>query len=180
MTIKEVFQLIYTDLIRYADENKWPFTFIKKISILLLPCIMTLIIHRFTFYFYKNGHRIIARLLWTINYVFFSVDIVPFTDIGSHCYFPHPVGCVIMGKIGSYSTIFAGVTFGAGRGNDDIGGGIGAPVFGNNVILGARSTILGSIKIGNNVKIGANSLVLSDVPDNSVTYGNPCHIVENI
>ena len=34
-------------------------------------------------------------------------------------------------------------------------------------MVGAGSKILGPIKIGNNVKIGANSTVLKDVPDNS-------------
>jgi len=176
----EVLHLINTDLIRYADENQWSVTFRKKVSILLLPSIMTLIIHRFTFYFYQNGYRVVARFFWTINYIVFSVDFIPFTELGAYCYLAHPVGCVIMGKIGSHATIFPGVLIGGGRGDNDIGGGKGSPVIGDNVIIGGHCTILGAIRIGNNVKIGANSLVLSNVPDNSVAVGNPCRIVEKI
>ncbi len=33
-------------------------------------------------------------------------------------------------------------------------------------MVGAGSKVLGPIKIGNNVKIGANSTVLTDIPDN--------------
>ena len=28
--------------------------------------------------------------------------------------------------------------------------------------------------IGNNVNVGANTVVITDVPDNSIVYGNPC------
>ncbi|WP_296638162.1 DapH/DapD/GlmU-related protein [Polaribacter sp.] len=47
-------------------------------------------------------------------------------------------------------------------------------IIGNNVWIGANSTILPEITIGNNVIIGANSLVNKDIPDNSIAVGNPC------
>ena len=39
--------------------------------------------------------------------------------------------------------------------------------------IGANSIIKENIIIGNNVIIGAGSVVISDVPDNSIFYGNP-------
>lgn len=45
---------------------------------------------------------------------------------------------------------------------------IGRVKIGNNVFIGANTTILPNIKIGNNVIIGANSLVSKNVLDNSV------------
>lgn len=48
---------------------------------------------------------------------------------------------------------------------------------GNNVFIGARSTILYDVSIGNNVIIGAGSLVNKDIPDNSVAVGVPCRVV---
>ena len=45
---------------------------------------------------------------------------------------------------------------------------IGVVNIGNNVFIGASSTILPGISIGNNVVIGANSVVSRDIPDNSV------------
>lgn len=49
---------------------------------------------------------------------------------------------------------------------------------GNNVWIGANSTILPEITIGNNVIIGANSLVVTDIPDNSIAVGNPCKVIK--
>ena len=45
---------------------------------------------------------------------------------------------------------------------------IGRVKIGNNVFIGANTTILPNVKIGNNVIIGANSLVSKDIPDNKV------------
>ena len=49
---------------------------------------------------------------------------------------------------------------------------------GNNVWIGANSTVLPEISIGNNVIIGANSLVNKDIPSNSIAVGNPCKVVK--
>lgn len=51
-------------------------------------------------------------------------------------------------------------------------------VIGNNVWIGANSTILPEVNIGNNVTIGANSLVNKDIPANSIAVGNPCKVVK--
>ena len=45
---------------------------------------------------------------------------------------------------------------------------IGKVKIGNNVFIGANTTILPNVKIGNNVVIGANSLVSKDIQDNTV------------
>lgn len=45
---------------------------------------------------------------------------------------------------------------------------------GNNVFIGANSTVLYDVKIGNNVIIGAGSLVNKDIPDGVVAAGVPC------
>ena len=49
---------------------------------------------------------------------------------------------------------------------------------GNNVWIGANSTVLPKVSIGDNVIIGANSLVNKDIPSNSVAVGNPCKIIK--
>ncbi|MFP7478914.1 acyltransferase [Terribacillus saccharophilus] len=50
---------------------------------------------------------------------------------------------------------------------------IGKVEIGNNVFIGANSTILPNVNIGNNVVIGAGSVVSRDVPENTVVAGNP-------
>lgn len=76
---------------------------------------------------------------------------------------PHGLNGIIVSHnavIGSNVTIFHQVTIGEGKG--------GAPVIGDNVMIGAGAKIIGAVKVGNGVKIGANCVVVHDVPDNAV------------
>lgn len=50
---------------------------------------------------------------------------------------------------------------------------IGKIEVGNNVFIGANSTIMYNVKIGDNVKIGVNSVVTRSVPDGVVVAGVP-------
>ena len=56
----------------------------------------------------------------------------------------------------------------------------GCPVIGNKVWIGTNSTIVGSIKIGDNVLIAPNTFVNCDIPSNSIVFGNPAIIKENM
>lgn len=56
-------------------------------------------------------------------------------------------------------------------------GKVGTVKIGNNVFVGAGTTILMNVKIGNNVIIGAESLVTKDIPDNSVAFGVPARVI---
>lgn len=53
---------------------------------------------------------------------------------------------------------------------------IGLVNIGNNVFVGASTTILPNVTIGNNVVIGAGSVVSKDIPSNSVAVGNPAKV----
>jgi maltose O-acetyltransferase len=53
----------------------------------------------------------------------------------------------------------------------------GDVIIGNNVFIGANSTILCDTIIGDNVIIGANSVVTKDIPSNSVYGGNPAKFI---
>ena len=50
-------------------------------------------------------------------------------------------------------------------------------IIGNNVFIGARSTILYGSEIGDNVIIGTGCVVKGKVPSNSIVIGNPCVII---
>jgi len=54
----------------------------------------------------------------------------------------------------------------------------GKIIIGNNVFIGANTTILYDVTIGNNVIVGAGSIVTKDLPDNSVCVGNPCKKID--
>ncbi len=74
---------------------------------------------------------------------------------------PHGLNGIIVSHnavIGKNATIFHQVTIGEGKN--------GAPIIGDNVLIGAGAKIIGNIKIGNNVRIGAGCVVFCDIPDN--------------
>lgn len=53
----------------------------------------------------------------------------------------------------------------------------GKIVIGDNVFIGANSTILYDVTIGSNVIIGAGSVVTKDIPDGTVCAGVPCKVI---
>lgn len=76
---------------------------------------------------------------------------------------PHGLYGIIVShnaKIGKNCTIFHQVTIGEGKG--------GAPVIGDNVLIGAGAKIIGHVRIGNGAKIGVNAVIVHDVPDGAV------------
>ena len=54
---------------------------------------------------------------------------------------------------------------------------IGLVDIGNNVFIGASSTVLPGVRIGDNVVIGAGSVVTCDIPSNSVAVGSPAKVI---
>ena len=118
----------------------------------------------------------IAQLIKNINRVVYTCDIAYQVDISSSTKLPHQgMGVVMHPKtvIGENCTIYQHTTFGASHGENDNDG---APILGNNVMVGVGATILGPVKIGNNVSIGAHAVVIHDVPDNAVVVGIPAEI----
>ncbi len=56
-----------------------------------------------------------------------------------------------------------------------------APVtIGNNVWIGAKSTITKGVTVGDNAVIGANSVVTHDIPANCVAVGAPARVIRMI
>lgn len=54
---------------------------------------------------------------------------------------------------------------------------IGQVHIGNNVFIGANTTVLPNVKIGDNCIIGANSIVTQNISENTVAAGNPARII---
>lgn len=51
---------------------------------------------------------------------------------------------------------------------------------GNNVWIGAGSTILAGVTIGDNAVIGAGSVVTKSIPGNVIAVGVPCRVIREI
>jgi serine O-acetyltransferase len=113
------------------------------------------------------------KILFKFVQIFTGIEFPCEVEVGSNFKIDHFGGIVVSGyaKFGDNCRIRNGVVVGLKNVNDVV-----APVFGNNVDIGAGAKILGRITIGNNVNIGANAVVISDVPDNSIAVGIPATI----
>ncbi len=93
-------------------------------------------------------------------------------EIGGGLYISHYNAVVFPKKAGKNLRIGPGCVIGRNS--------RGFPVIGDNVYIGANSSIIGDIQIGNNVIIGAGSVVTNNVPDNVVYAGNPARCIKRI
>lgn len=76
---------------------------------------------------------------------------------------PHGLNGIIMthhAVIGENCRIYHQVTIGETA--------KGAPVIGDNVVIGAGAKIIGAVNIGNDVRIGAGCVITQDIPDGSI------------
>lgn len=53
----------------------------------------------------------------------------------------------------------------------------GSITIGDNVFIGAKSTILYDVEVGDNVIIGAGCLVNKNIPSGTIVAGVPCRVI---
>ncbi|MDD5822962.1 MAG: serine O-acetyltransferase [Firmicutes bacterium] len=125
---------------------------------------------------YLAGHFFRARLISQRASQKTGIEIHPGATIGKNFFIDHGTGVVIgeTAEIGDNVMLYHGVTLG-GTGKDT---GKRHPTVGNNVTIGAQTTVLGPITIGDNVVIGAESVVRRDVEPNTTVVGSSMRIVK--
>lgn len=105
---------------------------------------------------------------------------VPFSERIKPFNTPHGLLGIVIHKdaiIGDGCTIFQFVTI--GKIEDIKAKRSGVPTIGNNVYIGAGSTIVGGCHIGNNVKIGAGCTISEDIDDNATVVTHHPRIIVN-
>ncbi|MES2992943.1 MAG: serine acetyltransferase [Pseudomonadota bacterium] len=112
----------------------------------------------------------VYKVLYKLVQILTGIELPCEVKLGPGFVIDHFGGIVISGYavFGSNCRIRNGVVVGLGRVSEP-----SAPVFGDNVDIGAGAKVLGPIRIGNNVVIGANAVVLCDVPDDCLAVGVP-------
>lgn len=120
----------------------------------------------------RGRHRL-AGLLRGVGVALVGIDVTPGARIGPGVRFEHPVGIVIGNGvvIGRGATINQGVTLGMRDSAE--GAEVAYPVIGDDVIVGARSSVLGGVHVGDGAVVGAHSLVLADVAPGARVIGVP-------
>lgn len=129
---------------------------------LLYPGIKAIFLHGISHYLYQKKLFFIARLVSEVSRFITGIEIHPGAKLGKYLFIDHGMGIVIgeTAIIGDYVIIYHGTTIGALNTDNKVKR---HPTIGDNVIIGANSTILGNIFIANNTKIPANSLIKNNI-----------------
>ena len=116
---------------------------------------------------------LLYHVLFKLVQILTGIELPCEVELGPGFVIDHFGGIIVSGyaKFGANCRLRNGVVVGLKNVEEPI-----APVFGDNVDIGAGAKVLGPIRIGNNVRIGANAVVLRDVPDDHVAVGVPATI----
>jgi len=132
--------------------------------------------YRLAHWLWTRDHQFSARLLSQLTRFVTGVEIHPGAELGRRVFIDHGMGVVVgeTAVVGDDVSMYHGVTLG---GNDP------RPVkrhptVGDNVTLGAQSTLVGDITIGDDANVGAGAVVVEDVPAGATVVGNPAKRVD--
>mmetsp|Transcript_18657 Transcript_18657/g.32398 ORF Transcript_18657/g.32398 Transcript_18657/m.32398 type:complete len:363 (-) Transcript_18657:592-1680(-) len=123
---------------------------------------------------WHQGRQLLANQIHAQASKRLHVDIHPEAQIGPGAFIDHATGVVIgrTAVLHSDVSMLHRVTLGGA------GSSVGRrhPTIGEQVFLGAGSTLLGNIKVGDRSQVGACSLVVDDVPPDATAVGVPARI----
>jgi serine O-acetyltransferase len=144
----------------------------------LHPSYVCVFLYRLSHHLHRGGHRHLARVFWYANVLMTGADISAPADLGEGLVIVSPAGIAVSGKAGRNLTLMplAGMGSELGR-RDDIGGGPGLPVVGDDVVLEPNCGVLGPIRIGHRARVGAAVAVTRDLPDDCVAEAHAPRVV---
>jgi serine O-acetyltransferase len=132
----------------------------------LHPSYQCALLHRLSHYCFRHGHPYAARFLWHLNLFLTAGDISMLSDLGGGFVPVHPSGITMVGAAGRNCTVVGPGGIGGGTPRkDDIGGGPGLPVLGDDVTLAPGCLVIGPIRVGHGVFVGAGAIVSRDIAD---------------
>ena len=151
---------MFSDYKAYKNNsNSW-------MAPLLNPCFYSVILYRISNIAFRYKLRIIAKLIWFINRVVFSVDIDYRAKIGRNFILVHGIGVVIGCdvRIKDNVKIYQGVTLGGnGKIREIINGQMTQPEIGNNCIIYTNTCVFGPVIINDNSIVKACQVVVKDI-----------------
>lgn len=155
-------------------KNSNAFSPLPILKTLLCPSFIVLSIYRLGNLFNTMKIPILPKVLWWINYVFFSVDIDVRAKLLGGVYMPHPIGIVIgQGVIIMGDTkILHGATLGGNLGKkaEYEGNSIMQPILVKGGLVGINAVIAGPVIFSGKVFVAANSIITESVGDDAFLY----------
>jgi serine O-acetyltransferase len=145
---------------------------------LLSQGFQAIFVYRVFHWFYERGIPTQPLRFFVERFIEMTtgISIPAEVQIGKGLRIHHFGGIIIHSEavIGEGCTLYHGVTLG------DLGGWGGAPLIGNDVLIGAGAKILGNVDIGDHCRIGANAVVRTSVPPYCIAVGVPAVVKERV
>ena len=155
--------LIRSDLERLARHLQAD-SFTHRVYFFLLPGMQALFWHRIARYLLLRRWTKLARFVSLFALYLTRAEVPPTTSIGPSALIAHATGVHLFGRIGARFTIQGEGGLGGGFGIEDIGGGPGYPVVGDDVVLAFGAKVLGAVRVGDGGHVGPCALGTADVP----------------
>lgn len=162
------------DLARYREfhRERRPSSWrIAVESLLFKSGFQAVLLYRVSHALHRAGLDWLAWMVARTSVALTGADIEFGARIGPGLLIAHSSG-VVVGRgtvIGSDVTVFQGVT--CGLRNWSAGAGGAYPRIGDGVVLFARASVLGGVRIGDRAVVGAHALVMQDLPDGGLAEG---------
>ncbi|MBQ9970890.1 MAG: hypothetical protein IJP25_01990 [Elusimicrobiaceae bacterium] len=171
-TLPSIQRLLMTD-VQAAYEGD-PAAVTPAETLLCYPGVTAIAYQRMAHFLYKEGVKLIPRIVTEYAHSLTGIDIHPGAQIGPSFFIDHGTG-VVIGEtcvIGAHVKLYQGVTLGAksfplDENGNPVKGIKRHPNLQDRVIIYAESTVLGNVTIGENSVIGANKWITEDIPPNS-------------
>ena len=170
--------LIATDLDRIARHMGHAQSAGHRLYYALLPGFQALLWHRISRCLLLNGWKAPARLISLMAIYLTRAELPPTSSIGPSALIAHATAVYVFGQVGARMTIQGDGGFGGGFGDDDIGGGPGYAVAGDDVVLAFGARVLGPVRIGHGVRVGPGALVTFDVPDHALVMWDRPRVIK--
>lgn len=146
-------------------------------AILLWPGVRAVFLYRLQGWLFDSGRRRLASVVYSLNAAISGCEFVPGCRFGAGLLVRHPNGIVVgHGVVAGERCVLLHQTT-IGERHVDGTGDHGYPTLEDDVVVGAKASVLGRVHIGRSARIGAHALVLEDVADNAVVAGVPARPV---
>lgn len=151
-------------------------SFFTRLVWRLMPNVLAVSLYRISRHLYLTGHGAAASLVSLVSMYLTRTELPPYSSIGPGFLIGHATAVTIIGRVGRNFTAYGVCGIGGGYGTEDIGGGPGRPVLGDNVTMAHSSLVQGPVRIGDNVSFGPHAHVTRDVPSNTMVIGAPSRV----
>ncbi|PXW96195.1 serine acetyltransferase [Sphaerotilus hippei] len=167
-TWRETRALIGSDFQRLSEHLGGADGLAHRLYYACLPGFQALLWHRLSRHLLLRGWRGSARLLSLMAIYLTRAELPPTSSIGPSALIAHATGVYVFGRVGARLTIRGDGGLGGGFGTEDIGGGPGYPVAGDDVVIAFGARVLGPVRIGSGVHVGPGALVTEDVAEGAL------------